>query len=225
MHNLQLCDMRCLIKGIKSPISYIKLYRICMAYCISHHYTNGQSTLDRLGIDINDQEYRQCLDALMIQYDHIKGTDYNGYKMAQWCTALGDDKLDLYQPNSNHLKQYPSNALNAFIAHLNDGQVIDSHLSVNRLKEVLGDDPLLKFEKMLVVNEFNQSTIEAVYCLWLLNAYAYYYNDKMLNDLQEYRTSDHQWDWISRELGKIKNRLNPDVYPILFDQRYEPGLS
>lgn len=212
------------------PDAFIRLYRIVSLICISKQLPlKDQQKLYTFAKINDDAQYKNMVDTMLLNYPNIKDKIYKGYTISQWCMGI-NSKIDYSEPLTNRWADFPLATRAAVNSILSPAKKTVKYKPLNGLQEALGPSPFEDFEKLIAQTNIdtvrNRIIIDRAYLLLLYNSYLYYHggyeNDYVDN---KYITNDYQWDWLSRQLGHIKTKLDSKRYPILFDYRFEGGQS
>ncbi len=210
--------------------AYIKLYRLCLLQCMAAQLPQAskQKIYNHVRLNASELEYQDMVKTVNEMYDKVKDLNYKDSPIKDWCSAIVN--IDFTCPLANRWTDFPLASRHAVsqILNKNKGEFAQYHNT--DLQSVLGNTPFEDFEQLLKNKNIdyakNAIIIDRAYLLMLHNAYLYYYDDyDSLSVNSKYNTSDAQWDWLSKQLSHIKNKLNPKRYPILFDSRFEGGQS
>lgn len=214
--------------------AFIRMYRLAMIYSITRQLDmkSQQEVFVLMGLDITESDYKEMAAVLKTKYDQYKDIVYKDAPVKDWCLGL-NGSIDLDEPLANRWTSYPL-AVRSCVGHfMQEGTTKggSKKLTTHHTKELLGSNPFETFERVMNENKnidviSNRSVIDKAYYLLLCNAYWYYHCDTDQVEIeQQYKTSDAQWDWLSKSLGELKSKLEVQRYPVLFDERFAPGQS
>lgn len=225
-----------MIKATQTDLGeYIRAYRMCLLYGISKHISEPTATriLKEHNLSMSKDQFLILTKTLKDNYESYKDLEYKGFKISDWCLGL-NGSLVIDEPLANRWDSFPLAARAAVSEYTRDSKYKNSNPGKPRmmssLKEILGDKPFEEFQWFINTNQTDTikyaSLIDKAYMLFLMNAKQYYYPGEISTlEHSDLRTSDQQWDWLSKNLASLKNRLDPARYPVLFDERFEAGQS